>query len=488
MADGCFIGIDQGSSSTKAVMLGTDGQVLFKTRNTLALPFREGLRVEQDSEEILQSLQKALTETAQAARDSHLPILGIGLSCQRSSCLAWNETTGEALTAVLSWRDTRGIDVVQKLSDRGHSIFKTSGLPLTPYYSASKFRALQETVPGLLQSDVVFGTLSSFLVQRLTSGRKALIDHTNAARTQLMNIRTLAWDPDLIELFGLSGIRLPALVPTAGEFGHVPIADNSAPILACIGDQQAAMLGLGVVEEKDCGINCGTGGFMITNTGTKLLPVEGLMASVFFSTDKEQRYLLEGSVNAAGDALEWLRSSFGLFQDYAELDDLCWKAATDTVAFIGINGIGAPHWEPALSSSIQGLAPESTAADVVRAVVEGIAFFIKDIERAMQSSGIESSAPVLSGGLSSLTYLAQAQADILKKDLRVSSEQEASALGAAYLAGLQQGTWTRADIKTMTRQEEPVQNRMNPGLEKRYLRWKKLHEMTRGFDRSDAPL
>jgi len=210
------------------------------------------------------------------------------------------------------------------------------------------------------------------------------------------------------------------------------------------------------------------------------------MASVFFSTEREQRYLLEGSVNAAGDALEWLRSSFGLFQDYAELDDLCWKAATDAVAFIGLNGIGAPHWEPALSSTVQGLTPESTSADIVRAVVEGIAFFIKDIDSAMKAAGIEAPTPILSGGLSSLTYLAQVQSDILKRDVTVSSEQETSALGAACLAGLQQGTWTLADIKRMNSRGESLQCRNNPALEKRYMRWRKLHEMTRGFDKPDT--
>jgi glycerol kinase len=220
------------------------------------------------------------------------------------------------------------------------------------------------------------------------------------------------------------------------------------------------------------------------NTGTKLAPIEGLMASVLYSTEKEQRYLLEGSVNAAGDALEWLRSRFGLFQEYPDVDDLCWKAATDAVAFIGISGIGAPHWEPVLSSSIHGLTSESGAADIVRAVVEGIAFFMKDIAEAMQSNEGEPSSLVLSGGLSSLTYLAQVQADILIKDLTVSSEQEASALGAACLAGLQQGAWTRAEIKGMIAPGELVQNRHNPGLEKRFRLWKSLHEMTRGLDRS----
>ncbi|HEY6011040.1 MAG TPA: FGGY-family carbohydrate kinase, partial [Nitrospirota bacterium] len=314
-------------------------------------------------------------------------------------------------------------------------------------------------------------------------GRRALIDHTNAARTQLMNIHSLSWDPALLDAFGLSGVRLPEIRPTAHPYGEMSVGETAIPLLACIGDQQAAMLGLGVLNEGDAGINLGTGGFLLLNTGASLAPATGLMASVHISSDREQRYLLEGSVNAAGDALEWARSRFGLFADYRDVDDLCWKAMTDITAFIGLNGIGAPHWEPDMPSAFHGLRADSSTADLVRAVVEGLAFFLKDIEETMRAGGVEPSSIVLSGGLSSLSYLAQALADLLRKDIRISRAQEASALGAALLAGMQAGAWTADDIKTMTAGGETVGGGQNPGLERRYRRWKELHRITKELDK-----
>ena len=483
MSRHCFIGIDQGSSATKALALSDAGQVLFQTRKDLPPPVRENQRIEQDPLRILESVQEALEECLRAIAGSGIPVLGIGLSCQRSSCLAWNESTREPLSPLISWRDTRGMDIVRQLADREPAIFKISGLPLTPYYSASKLRWLRDNRALGNEANTVFGTLSSFLVQRLTESKQALIDHTNAARTQLMNIRTLSWGRELLDAFGLSNIRLPEIRPTAHAYGDVRTPEGAIPLLACLGDQQAAMLGLGVLSKGDAGINFGTGGFLMLNTGGSLVPAPGLMASVHYSNDREQRYLLEGSVNAVGDALEWARSRLGLFKEYSEVDDLCWKAATNVTAFIGLNGIGAPHWEADMASAFHGLDPESSSADMVRAVVEGIAFFVKDIEEAMRATGIEPASFVLSGGLSSLSYLAQIQADLFNKDIRISSAKEASALGAALLAGMQQGTWTPEEIENLTTGGETVHGEPNPGLERRYRRWKELHRMTRELGR-----
>lgn len=481
MRQGCFIGIDQGSSSTKAVVVATDGQVLFQTRRDLLPPFRDNDRIEQDGEEILRSVTAVLEESLQAVRASGVAVLGLGLSCQRSSCLAWNASTGAPLSRVISWRDTRGSELVESLRDREPEILRLTGLPLTPYYSASKLRRLRDTIPASALPDAVFGTLSSFLCGRLTGG-PSVIDHTHAARTQLMNITTLAWDEDLLGLFGLTGIVLPAIVPSGRAFGTVQTAAGDVPLLACLGDQQAAMLGLGVAGTGDAGINLGTGGFLMVNTGPTLAPAKGLMASVHYSRDRDLRYLLEGSVNAVGDALEWARKNLGLFKDYEEVDDLCWKAAGETVAFIGLNGTGAPHWERGISSAFHGLGPESTSADMVRAIVEGFAFFLRDIAEEVRSAGIEPKNCVLAGGPASITYLCQVLADILGTDLRISAVREASARGAAFLAGMQQVAWTGDDIRDMTSAGELVKGGPNPGLERRYERWKELHRMTRALD------
>lgn len=479
MPTGSFIGIDHGSSATKSVVVSVTGQVLFETRKDLPPPLRSGIRIEHVAEEILDSVSDVLNETVQAAEDAGVTILGIGLSCQRSSCLSWRESTGAPLTPVISWRDTRGNDLIDRMRDQGPVIHRLSGLPLTPYYSASKLRWIRDNIVASMQPDAVFGTLSSLLIRHLIGNREDVIDHTHAARTQLMNIKTLAWDEELLGLFGLTGIRLPKIVPSGYTFGKMHTQVGDVPLLACLGDQQAAMLGLGVLEKGDAGINLGTGGFLMMNTGDEIVPMQDLMASVHYSDEKKRSYLLEGSVNAVGDALEWLRTNLGLFSEYREVDDLCWKAATDTVAFIGLNGTGAPYWETNISSAFHGLEPESTSADMVRAVVEGFVFFIKNIAEEIQKSGIKPRNFILAGGLSSFTYLSQIQADILKTDLRVSVGLEASSLGAAFLAGMQHGTWKTDDIRRMAPQGELVNGEWNPGLERRYKKWKALHRLTR---------
>lgn len=477
MPEQCFIGIDQGSSSTKALALSLNGQVLFRTKKALAPAFRDESRVEQDPLAILASVREVLDESILFLRSAGVAISGIGLACQRSSCLAWEESIGKPLSPVLSWRDTRNAEYVQDLGTSSQQIFDLSGLPLTPYYAASKFRWLRDHIPETRSPGVVFGTLSSFLCQRLTNADQACIDHTNAARTQLMNIHSCAWDPELLAFFGLQDIRLPVITPTLHDFGFVQAAGEKVPLLVCIGDQQAAMAGLGILEKNDSGINYGTGGFLMVNTGDSLVPAPGLMASIHYSTNQTRHYLLEGSVNAVGDSLEWLRE-LRLFQDYAELDDLCWQAATDVVAFIGLNGTGSPHWERDISSSIHGLTAASKPGDIVRSAVESIAFFMKDIAGVIGKAGLEPAAFSISGGLASLSYLVQVQADILGRDLHLSAEQEVSALGAALLAGLSLGVWSAADSKKLVLQEEAVQARLNAGLEKRYRRWKELHRMT----------
>jgi glycerol kinase len=482
MGNDCFIGIDQGSSSTKAIVVSADGQVLFQTKKALPPPTRAGDHVEHDALDILKSLREVLDESLQYLSASAFTPRGVGLSCQRSSCLIWNESTGEPLSPVISWRDLRGSPLVRQLTEKAPYIFETTGLPLTPYYSASKFRSLLDNTPAARESSTIFGTLSSFLLQRLSGNNQAVIDHTHAARTQLMNIHTLAWDPVLLELFGLSTIRLPEIRPTAQPFGAFHSSAGEVPVLASIGDQQAAMLGLGVVEQGDGGINYGTGGFLMVNTGPKLVPAKGLMASVHYSTEAVRHYILEGSVNAVGDALEWLRSRLHLFTDYEALDDLCWMATTDVVAFIGLNGTGAPYWDTDISSSMHGLTAESTSGDIIRGAVENIAFFMKEIADEIKGAGFRPRTFAVSGGLSTLGYLQQIQADILGADLNAFAAQEVSALGAALLAGLSLGTWTADDLKKMIPRAETVSPRRNTGAEKRYRRWRELYRMTKELD------
>ncbi|MDH4163383.1 MAG: FGGY family carbohydrate kinase [Nitrospirota bacterium] len=484
MQRACYIGIDQGSSSTKAIVVANDGAILFRGKQELSPALREDHRVEQDPDEILGSVRSALDEAIGQAKNAGMTVRGAGLSCQRSSCLAWHKASGKPLSPVLSWRDTRGEELVKGLALHRDYIWKATGLPLTPYYSASKMRWLIENLPDADSPSTVLGTLSSFLCQKLTNSTSPLIDHTNGARTQLMNISSLSWDSELAKIFGLAAANLPEIVPTAHNFGVIETDAGPIPLLACMGDQQAAMLGLGVLERDQGGINYGTGGFLMVNTGRTLIPAPGLMASVHYSTATDRRYLLEGSVNAVGDALEWLKHKFRMFDRFEEIDELCRKAASDVVAFIALNGVGAPYWEPDAKTVMNGMTAESTPADIVRAAIEGITFFMRDIDGVIKAAGVSAEQFTVSGGLASIGYLLQTQADMLGQDLAVSTEQDASALGAAYLAGMQQGAWKPEDIQKFTQGKRIVQAGRNPGIKKRYQKWTELHRMARELDRT----
>ncbi len=479
----CSIGIDQGSSSTKAVIVTAGGAVLPCASRALSLPKRTDARVEQDPREIVRSVEQAMQEAVHAARRAGYVPRCVGLSCQRSSCLVWRERTAEPLSPVLSWRDRREAAFVESLSPHQDRILRLTGLPLTPYYAASKFRWLRQNKEAELPADAVFGTLSSFLTQALAKGDRALIDHTNAGRTQLMNINTLAWDPELLDLFGLGGISLPAIVPTAQGFGIMDTEAGALPLFAVIGDQQAAMVGLGVARAGEGGINYGTGGFLMANTGDRLLPVPGLMASVHYSLAGTVRYLVEGSVNAAGDGLAWLRDRFGFFRRDDEVEALCRSAAGDAVVFLGLNGTGAPHWEKSISTAVHGLTGNSSPGEIVRGVVEGIAFFLTDIAQAMRTAGIDPEIFSVSGGLASLRYLLEAQASLLERPLVRSAEAETSALGAALLAGIPLGLWP-LDGLPHSRAGERIEPAPDPGLIRRYERWRELHRHTAELDRA----
>lgn len=478
---GCFIGIDQGSSSTKALAFSTEGQVLCASRRELSPPRHDGQRVEQDPGEVLASVRAVIDDIAGDPSTAGHPLLAAGLSCQRSSCLAWHTGTGAPLSPILSWRDTRGSALVNALAPHADEIFERTGLPLTAYYAASKLRWLRDHVPAVRESAAVLGTLSGFLCQRLTGATAPLIDHTNAARTQLMDIRSLAWSDELLRLFGLEDVALPVIVPTSHRYGDIPTPRGALPLLATLGDQQAAMLGLGVFQEGQGGINYGTGGFLMVSTGDRLVPVPKLMASVHFSTRDQIRYLVEGSVNAVGDGLAWLRTNLGLFESDDELETLCRSASSGVTVFLGLNGTGAPHWEPDIGNAIRGLSEKSSASDIIRGAVEGISFFMTDIASALESANIHARAYTVSGGLVSLHYLVQAQAALLGTPLSVSADQEASARGAAILAGIAHGTWRLDHLDGLLPPLSPVTPLQDSDLARRYRSWQALHrDLARG--------
>lgn len=326
-------------------------------------------------------------------------------------------------------------------------IYQKTGLRLTPYYAAPKLAWLLEHIPQARkkaeQGDLLCGTVNSYLIWHLTRGQAHITDHTNAARMLLMNLSTLDWDHELINLFGIPPQILPRIVCTSQYQGDARIGRDEIPIFCSIGDQQAASIGLGCIQQGSVTLNYGTGGFLLLNTGFRTRSIPGLLTSVAWSSPKGVSYLIEGTVNSVGSALDWLREDLGLFKNNNEVSRLYTQSRHRLFVLPSLAGLGAPHWREDASTLFLNINRQTRRADLVRGMLEGIAFLMKDILEALKPTGLSRAGLFRAGGgLSRLDALLQFQADLFQAPIERPPTVESTALGAAFLAGLGCGVWS----------------------------------------------
>lgn len=394
--------------------------------------------IEHDALDLARTLERALDRVL-AALPRSADVIGAGLACQRSTIVFWDKKTGKPAARAPSWQDGRAAAVVAPLQARQARAHELTGLYLTPYYSAPKIRWFLDHVPAVRrladQGRLLVGPVSTWLIWRLTKGEVFAADPTTAQRTMLLNLRTLDWDETMLKMFGLSREILPEIRPSAGDWGSFSRGGRRVRLLAALGDQQAAALGLGGRPAGSSVANYGTGAFFLHNTGAAQKRIPGLLTSVGWNAaGAPPVYLQEGTVHAAGTSFDWLRDNLGLLKNSAELDALM-RAATHRVwALPAIGGLGAPRWDYVTKTAFFGLTSQTGRAELVRGVAEGLAFLVADIVAAMRAGGAAPAQARVSGGLSRVPALMQFQADLLGIPLSRCAEGEATALGAASLA------------------------------------------------------
>ncbi len=383
----------------------------------------------------------------------------IGITDQRETAIVWSRSTGEPVHPAIVWQDRRTAGRCDELRDQGHLplVRATSGLVLDPYFSASKLDWMFTEGGVEAKSDLAFGTVDSWLVYKLTGGDKHVTDVTNASRTLLFDIRTLAWSPELCDLFGVPMHILPEVRPSSGRFGVTSddfVLGGGIPVSGIAGDQQAALFGQACFEPGMTKNTYGTGSFVLMNVGeTCPDPIEGLLTTVAWTipggpTGITTHYALEGAIFVTGAAVQWLRDGLGMIADSAEIGPLAASIPdSEGVVFVpAFTGLGSPWWDPYARGTVLGITRGTGRAHFARAVVEAMAFQTRDVVEAMVAgSGRALAALRADGGASVMNLLLQLQADQLQVPVARPAVQETTALGAAYLAGLAEGVWDSTD-------------------------------------------
>lgn len=481
------LALDQGSSSSRAVLFGLDGKVAASAQKPVKTVRPEAGWAQHDPEELLRSLEWAL-DAALAKVPAKAPILCAGLAVQRSTVVFTDRRTGKAVASAPSWMDGRAAGVVAPLQARQAEVHAKTGLYLTPYYSAPKIRWYLDHDPkvkALADAGALLAVpVSSFVASRL-AGAAPGADPTCAQRMLLMDLDAQSWDPALLALFGLDASLLPAIRPSAGEWGVIARKGRRIPLLACVGDQQSAAVGLGVDRPGGTVANYGTGAFLLRHTGADSARVPGLLTSAGPSTAWSKAYFLEGTVHAAGTSFEWLRDNFGLMKDATKIDEAFAASKKRVFCLPAIGGLGAPRWDYVTSTAWFGMDAKTRKADLVRGTAEGLCQLVADIAAAMTAAGHPVTAARVAGGLSKSDAMMSFQAGILGATLDRRKEVEATALGAAVLAVLASG----GDASRMTK--APVEKVFAPELpdaERAKLRafWSRFVDAAQRLSRESA--
>jgi glycerol kinase len=450
------LAIDQGTTSTRALVYDQDGRCLGSAARELRQHYPRPGWVEHDPEEIWQSVAAVVPQALSQAGVTAAQLAAVGLTNQRETVVLWERAGGRPVARAIVWQDRRTGDFCRQHQADEPWLYERTGLVLDPYFSATKLRWLLEQEPALRPraeaGELACGTVDSWLIWRLTGGRVHATDVTNASRTLLLDLRKVAWDEELCRYFGVPRALLPEVRPSAGDFGTTAGLDflpDGLPLTGVAGDQQAALFGQRAFTAGEGKCTYGTGAFFLLHTGER--PVASrhrLLTTLAASTGPRPQYALEGSVFVAGAAVQWLRDGLKLFEQAPAVEALAAESDPEQpVLFVpGFVGLGAPHWVPEARGVLFGLTRGTTAADVSRATLEGVALQVADlIEAAGDDAGTPLRALRVDGGMARNAWFLQCQADLLGLPVLQSPQSESTGLGAALLAGLHAGVWPGLD-------------------------------------------
>lgn len=452
-----ILALDQGTSSSRAIVFDHEGRICATAQKEFPQHFPKPGWVEHDPKDIWSSEASVIAEAITALGINGLNIAGIGITNQRETTIVWDAETGEPVYNAIVWQDRRTSEYCDSLKELNLTGFirEKTGLIIDAYFSATKIRWILENVPGARDraeaGKLRFGTVDTWLLWNLTRGECHMTDVSNASRTMLFNIHTLKWDEDLMKLFGIPMSMLPEVHSSSEIYGYTKttIFAHKVPVAGIAGDQQAALFGQMCTTPGSVKNTYGTGCFLLMNSGTKpITSSHNLLTTIAWKIGDTVNYALEGSIFVGGSVVQWLRDGLGIIKSSSEIESLAMTVPDNGgVYFVpALTGLGAPYWDQYAKGTICGLTRGTTAAHIARAALEGIAFETMDIVNAMEhDAGIKLAELKVDGGASRNNLMMQFQADILGTKVIRPKVTETTAMGACYLAGLATGYWDSLD-------------------------------------------
>lgn len=470
-----LLAIDQGTTSSRAILFTKNGAIASTGQYEFTQHYPQDGWVEHEPEDIWQTTVQACKDAMQAVKAGAEDIISIGITNQRETTLVWNKTTGKAVYPAIVWQDRRTAALCDQLKAQGHEaqVTEKTGLLLDPYFSGTKIRWILDNVDGAREQanngELLFGTVDSYLLWRLSGGKSHKTDATNASRTLLFNIKTQVWDEALLKLLDIPSTMLPEVMDCAADFGSTEpsLFGGSIPIGGIAGDQQAALIGQACFTPGAMKSTYGTGCFLIVNTGSQCVSSSNrLLSTVAYRINGETTYGIEGSIFIAGAAVQWLRDGLKLVEKASDTQALAASVDYDHGVYLvpAFTGLGAPHWDAEARGGLLGLTRDSGIAEIVSATLQSVAYQTKDLISAIEDdSQTQIRELKVDGGMVANDWLGQCLADIMNCKVIRPEIIETTALGAAYLAGLQAGVFSSLEnIASLWQQQASFEACISP--------------------------
>ena len=485
-----LVAFDQGTTSTRTIIFDEKGQIKAIAQKELTQHYPKSGWVEHNPIEIFNDQQATFLDALQKSGITPDEIAAVGITNQRETTVVWDKETGEPIYNAIVWLDKRTNEICEDLKNRGLSNYvkEHTGLVIDSYFSATKLKWILENVEGAKEKanegKLCFGTIDSWLIYKFTNHQKHVTDHTNASRTMIYDIKNLAWDDTLLKALDIPSSLLPRVQPSSSHFGDIDLNGTIIPIYGVAGDQQASLFGQGGFKAGIAKNTYGTGCFMLLNTGNKqVLSQSGLLTTLTCSLESDSvQYALEGSIFVGGASIQWLRDRMNLIDNAADTEEICNSIPPLKNIYVvpAFAGLGAPYWDADAKGSIYGMTLDTGKNEIIKATVEALAYQTKDVITAMiKDSGKEMITLKVDGGASANNYLMQFQSDILNVAVDRPKMIEVTAFGAALLAGIKAGVWTKNDIETIREVDTIFTTQMKPKVrKKKYKGWLKAIERT----------
>ncbi|GAF13307.1 LOW QUALITY PROTEIN: glycerol kinase [Bacillus sp. JCM 19045] len=496
-----ILAIDQGTTSSRAILFNDQGDLLQTSQREFKQYFPQPGWVEHNANEIWSSVLSVIAELFSESKATPKDIAAIGITNQRETTVVWDKNTGKPIYNALVWQSRQTESICRDLRQAGHNdtFRKKTGLLLDPYFSGTKVKWILDHVDGAREraekGELLFGTIDTWLIWKLSGGKAHVTDYTNAARTLMYNIHDLKWDEELLDLLDVPKAMLPEVHSSSEVYAHTVdyhFFGEQVPIAGVAGDQHAALFGQACFEKGMVKSTYGTGNFILMNTGdTAVESKNGLLTTLAWGIDGKVEYALEGSVFVSGSAIQWLRDGLKIIENAPQSEELATRVTSADGVYLvpAFVGLGTPYWDSDARGAMFGLTRGTERSHIVRATLESLAYQTKDVMAAMESdAGIESKNLRADGGAVANDFLMQFQSDLLDAPVEIPTVTETTALGAAYLAGLAVGIWeSKDDIAKKWDMDRSFEPKMDESeRDALYNGWRKAVDATMAFKPNES--